>query len=182
MVASYSYDIVLIESHYATRSPITKLNIRGFVPAFIRLGWLGDFEGGFVPAFICSDGQGYDWFISVPFHGDLLQYSGRGTGLEIQARPWPGLIPWLGYPKAVDNKQQVDTAILDFSKAFDKVAHSRLLYKLDYYGIRGNLLNWLKSFLHGYSQQVVVNGVKSPACEVTQGSVPWPHTLLDLYQ
>ena len=84
--------------------------------------------------------------------------------------------------KAVDNKQQVDTAILDFSKAFDKVAHSRLLYKLDYYGIRGNLLNWLKSFLHGYSQQVVVNGVKSPACEVTQGSVPWPHTLLDLYQ
>ena len=32
--------------------------------------------------------------------------------------------------KAMDEKLQVDTAILDFSKAFDKVAHSRLLYKL----------------------------------------------------
>ena len=30
--------------------------------------------------------------------------------------------------EAVDNKLQVDTAILDFSKAFDKVAYSRLLY------------------------------------------------------
>ena len=31
--------------------------------------------------------------------------------------------------KAIDEKLQVDAAILDFSKAFDKVAHSRLLYK-----------------------------------------------------
>ena len=72
--------------------------------------------------------------------------------------------------KAVDNKQQVDTAILDFSKVFDKVSHSRLLYKLDYYGIRGNLFNWLKSFHHGHSQQVVVDGIKSPTCEVTSGA------------
>ena len=35
--------------------------------------------------------------------------------------------------KAVDNKLQVDVAILDFSKAFDKVAYARLLYKLNYY-------------------------------------------------
>ena len=51
--------------------------------------------------------------------------------------------------KAMDEKLQVDAAILDFSKAFDKVAHSRLLYKLEYYGIRGNLQNWLSSFLSG---------------------------------
>ena len=31
--------------------------------------------------------------------------------------------------KVMDEKLQVDVAILDFSKAFDKVAHSRLLYK-----------------------------------------------------
>ena len=41
--------------------------------------------------------------------------------------------------KAMDGKLQIDTVILDFSKAFDKDAHSRLLYKLDYYGIRGKL-------------------------------------------
>ena len=34
--------------------------------------------------------------------------------------------------KVVENKVQVDMAILDFSKAFDKVAHTRLK---DYYGI-----------------------------------------------
>ena len=32
--------------------------------------------------------------------------------------------------KAIDGKLQVDAVILYFSKAFDKVAHSRLLYKL----------------------------------------------------
>ena len=53
-------------------------------------------------------------------------------------------------------KLQVDAAILDFSKAFDKVAHKHLIYKLDYYGIRGNLLNWLTSFLQNRSQEVVV--------------------------
>ena len=71
--------------------------------------------------------------------------------------------------KAVDNKLQVDAAILDFSKAFDKVAHARLLYKLNYYVIRGNLLAWRDLFLHGRSQQVVEDGVKSLASGVTLG-------------
>ena len=31
--------------------------------------------------------------------------------------------------KQIDKNLQVDTAILDFSKAFDKVSHPRLLYK-----------------------------------------------------
>ena len=60
-------------------------------------------------------------------------------------------------------------AILDFCKAFDKVEHSRLLYKLDYYGIRGNILHWLKSFLYDRTQQVVVDGSKSSICKVTSG-------------
>ena len=42
--------------------------------------------------------------------------------------------------RALENKLQVDAAILDFQKAFDKVTHSRLTHKLNYYGIRGELL------------------------------------------
>ena len=33
--------------------------------------------------------------------------------------------------------KQTDLIQLDFSKAFDKVAHEKLLQKLHYYGIRG---------------------------------------------
>ena len=40
-----------------------------------------------------------------------------------------------------------DITYIDMAKVFDKVSHSKLLYKLDYYGIRGNVHNWLSSYL-----------------------------------
>ena len=77
--------------------------------------------------------------------------------------------------KQIYENLQVDTAILDFSKVFDKVSHPRLLYKLRYYGIRRNVSNWLESFLNGRTQQVIVEGSKSSTCDVTsQGSVLGP--------
>ena len=42
--------------------------------------------------------------------------------------------------KQIDSNLQVDAAILDFLKAFDKVPYSRLLYKPNYYGIRGGCI------------------------------------------
>ena len=54
--------------------------------------------------------------------------------------------------RALENKLQVDVAILVFEKAFDKVAHSRLTHKLHYYGIRGKLLQWIQSFLTNHTQ------------------------------
>ena len=39
---------------------------------------------------------------------------------------------------------QTDLLLLDFAKAFDKVSHQHLLYKLSYYGIRGSFYNWIK--------------------------------------
>ena len=60
----------------------------------------------------------------------------------------------------------VDVIYLDFSKAFDSVSHERLLLKLKAYGIHGNILEWIKSFLSGKKQTVVVNGVKSVISDV----------------
>ena len=71
--------------------------------------------------------------------------------------------------RAINNNIQVDAAILEFSKAFDKVAHKHLIYKLEYYGIRGNLLKWLTSFLQNRSQEVVVKGINSSSYDVTSG-------------
>ena len=44
----------------------------------------------------------------------------------------------------LDNKQPVDMLILDFSKAFDTVPHTRLIRKLDHCGVRGNIHGWLE--------------------------------------
>ena len=54
----------------------------------------------------------------------------------------------------------VDTIYLDFAKAFDTVAHNRLLKKLHAYGIRGKMLNWISEFIRGRRQEVIVNGAK----------------------
>ena len=50
---------------------------------------------------------------------------------------------------------------MDFTKAFDKVPHRRLLHKLDYYGIRASTHKWINSWLSGRTQQVVLDGQAS---------------------
>ena len=58
---------------------------------------------------------------------------------------------------------------MDFTKAFDKVPHRRLLYKLDYYGIRGSTHRWISSWLSSRSQQVVLDGQASDPVPVLSG-------------
>ena len=69
----------------------------------------------------------------------------------------------------VNTAKQVDCIVMDFAKAFDKVSHDRLLYKLEGYGIRGKTLSWISDFLHGRSQRVVIDGENSSSCPVTSG-------------
>ena len=62
-----------------------------------------------------------------------------------------------------------DLAILDFSKAFDRVPHERLLRKLDHHGIHGKTLDWIGVFLTDRTQKVAVEGVVSEPIHVKSG-------------
>ena len=56
---------------------------------------------------------------------------------------------------AIENGIPVDVVLLDFAKAFDTVAHKRLLLKLKAYGIDGLVLKWIESFLTKRRQRIV---------------------------
>ena len=64
---------------------------------------------------------------------------------------------------------QGDVIFLDFAKNFDTVPHKRLLLKAKFYGISGNLNNWLRALLTGRRQRVVVNGASSKWAPVLSG-------------
>jgi hypothetical protein len=78
---------------------------------------------------------------------------------------------------SLDSGIQQDLIILYFSKAFDKVPHQRLS-KLNFDGIRGTTLSWIKAFLSDRSQQVSVDGATSVDCGVPQGTVLDPFLFL----
>ena len=79
---------------------------------------------------------------------------------------------------AYENKEIPCCIFLDFAKAFDTVNHNILLNKLNHYGIRGNCLKWLHSYLTTRNQCVQIGNKLSSAlpitCGVPQGSVLGP--------
>ncbi len=70
---------------------------------------------------------------------------------------------------AVDEGVPYDVIFLDFAKAFDKVPRERLLEKLRAHGIRGKTLLWIRNWLSGRTQRVVINGKCSGWREVLSG-------------
>ena len=64
---------------------------------------------------------------------------------------------------------QVDLVLLDFGKAFDKVNHLKLIFRLSTHGVKGITLKWISSFLGGRTQAVVLEGEFSPEVPVTSG-------------
>jgi len=71
----------------------------------------------------------------------------------------------------VDEGKVVDAVFLDFSKAFDTVPHSILLDKMSRCRIRMFMVHWVKNWLKGRAQRVVVNGA-SPAWRLVTSAVP----------
>ena len=62
-----------------------------------------------------------------------------------------------------------DVVYFDFKKAFDSVAHPKLLMKLPAYGISGSLLTWIADFFHMRLQVVKLNNMYSHTVSVTSG-------------
>ena len=70
---------------------------------------------------------------------------------------------------AIDRKEHAIGVFLDLSKAFDTVNHHILFEKLEYYGIRGLALDWVKSYFSERSQFVEYNNHKSSFHPITSG-------------
>ncbi len=69
--------------------------------------------------------------------------------------------------ECIDESDGVDVIYMDFQKAFDFVPQKRLMQKVKSYDINGNVLSWIKTFLH--RQQVIVNKAVSKEEEMTSG-------------
>lgn len=77
-----------------------------------------------------------------------------------------------------DNNQFSCMIFCDVSKAFDRVWHKGLIFKLKQHGINGALLNWLSDYLNNRKQKVVIKSCissqKTVNAGVPQGSVLGP--------
>ncbi len=72
-----------------------------------------------------------------------------------------------------DHHISTHVVYLDYSKCFDKVCHSKLLYKLSQYGITGSAYMWFKNFLTNRVQSVKVNNSFSSQVHVLSGVWVW---------
>ena len=70
---------------------------------------------------------------------------------------------------SVSNGLPTDVIYLDFAKAFDSVSHEKLIYKLQAYGICGDLLEWIKNFLFDRKQRVIIENSPSNYIHVASG-------------
>ena len=75
----------------------------------------------------------------------------------------------------LNDRKSLISVYLDFSKAFDTIDHELLCKKLEFYGIRGSILDWFRSYMSSRMQYVQINSNKSSShlitCGVPQGSV-----------
>ena len=80
--------------------------------------------------------------------------------------------------KCIDEGKSCCMIFCDLSKAFDRVWHKGLLFKLQTYGVTGNLLEWFKIYLSDRKQKVMYKNVLSSSktinTGVPQGSVLGP--------
>ena len=59
----------------------------------------------------------------------------------------------------LEGGRQTDVIILDFATAVDRVNHSLLVHKLQFYGIRGSTITWIANFLSNRRQTELLSTV-----------------------
>ena len=89
--------------------------------------------------------------------------------------------------QSLDDSLETRAVFLDISKAFDKVWHEGLLFKLKQNDVSGNLLNVITDFMYHRKQRVILKGLHSSWTNVQsgvlQGSILGPlFFLIYIYQ
>ena len=73
------------------------------------------------------------------------------------------------FSKALDDGKEIRVVFFDISKAFDRVWHKGLIYKLQNIGITGSLLLWIENYLFSRKQKVLLNGKESVILSINAG-------------
>ena len=119
--------------------------------------------------------------VIVNFHGSVifaLLHQGKKMYEHNASGYWSGLALCLTKVRSSRARCPATALICDVSKAFDRVWHKGLLYKLESIGISDNLLLWFSDYLSERKQRVVIPGAtsswKSIKAGVPQGSILGP--------
>ena len=65
-------------------------------------------------------------------------------------------VPEINSSFECDLTVDVSVVLIDISKAFDKVWHGGILFKLKAYGVNGEVLTWLTNYLHKRYERVLL--------------------------
>ena len=99
-------------------------------------------------------------------HLNCKQQHGFSIGKSVTTNLLEALNVWT---EALMHDIPIDILYMDYAKAFDTVPHLRLLCQVESFGITGNMLQWIKSFLSNRQQKVMANGTESSWSPVISG-------------
>ena len=112
------------------------------------------------------------------FHVNQLLYKYQSGFLPNHSTTYQLIDIYHHICQTFDNDQFSCMVFCDVSKAFDRVWHKGLIFKLKQYGINGSLLNWVSDYLSNRRQRVVIRSCTSSSllvkAGVPQGSVLGP--------